>query len=167
MDPDRKSSARTPLASSSGTARGRVWFAIQGAIALAILLAPVFSRALWSPVLRTLGLVVAVLAILLLVWSYRALGDSHSPWTTPLDGATLVMTGPYRIVRHPVYAAYVLFGLGLEVMFASPGGLVAVLVGYIYYELRTREEERSLIERYPAYAAYRERVPGRLVPGIH
>jgi protein-S-isoprenylcysteine O-methyltransferase Ste14 len=116
--------------------------------------------------LRNLGLVIAAVAILLLVWSYRVLGNSHSPWTMPLEGAALVTSGPYRIVRHPVYAAYVLMGLGFEVMFASSVGLIVVAVEYIYYDLRTREEERWLIKKYADYAAYRERVPGRLLPRV-
>ena len=151
-------------ASSSGTTGGRIWFAVQGMIAIALVLAPVFSRVHGSPVLRSLGLAIGVLGILLLVQSYRALGRSHSPWTTPLEGATLVISGPYRIVRHPVYAAFILVGLGLEMLFASPVGLMVVAVECVYYDLRTREEERWLVNRYPEYAGYRRRVPGRLLP---
>jgi protein-S-isoprenylcysteine O-methyltransferase Ste14 len=166
MPAELKSSEIPSPASSFGTRSGRVWFAIQGAIALALLVAPVFSRAHWSPVLRNLGLVIAVLAVLLLVWSYRVLGSSHSPWTTPLEGAALVISGPYRIVRHPVYAAYLLIGLGFEVMLASPVGLIVVAVGFLYYDRRTHEEERWLITKYSGYAGYRERVPGRLLPRL-
>src|SRR5262249_13583034 len=120
MSAEAKPAAPTSLASPPATTAGRIWFAIQGAIALGLLLAPVFSRTQASPVLRGLGLAIAVLGILLLVRSYRALGNSHSPWTTPLEGANIVTSGPYRTVRHPVYSAYILTGLGLEVMFASP-----------------------------------------------
>jgi protein-S-isoprenylcysteine O-methyltransferase Ste14 len=105
-----------------------------------------------------------MLGILLLVRSYRALGHSHSPWTTPLESAKLVISGPYRIVRHPVYAAFILIGLGLEVLFASPVGLIVVAVECVYYDLRTREEERWLVNQYPEYAGYRRGVPGRLLP---
>src|SRR5262249_48644024 len=123
-----------------------------------------FSRVRASPVLRSLGFVIGALGIRLLFRSYRALGHSHSPWTTPLEGARLATSGPYRIVRHPVYAAFILVGLGLEVLFASPVGLIVVAVECVYYDLRTREEERWLVKHYPEYADYRRRVPGRLFP---
>ena len=146
--------------------KGRVWFAIQAVIALALLVTPVVSRAPWSPMVRAVGAGVFVVGLGFLVWSYRVLGGSHSPWTAPREGASLVTNGPYRIVRHPVYAAYVVIGLGLEVMLASPAGLIVAAVAYGYYHLRTREEERWLVQTYPDYATYRERVRGRLLPGI-
>lgn len=167
MCAEMKPRATAPAASSFGTTAGRIWFAFQGVIALALFVAPVFSHAHWNPALRSLGLVIAAFGILLLIRSYRVLGSSHSPWTTPLEGANLVRSGPYRVVRHPVYAAYILIGLGLEVMFASPVGLMVVAVECVYYDRRTREEERWLLEEYPDYADYRERVPGRLLPRVH
>lgn len=151
---------------NAGSRRGQVWFAVQSAIALAWVLAPMFSHAPFSLAIRAAGGAIFLAGIAVLVVSYRALGRSHSPWTTPVAGGKLVMTGPYRCVRHPVYAAFVVIGLGLQLALASPLGLVVVLVAFVYYDLRAREEERWLSKRYPEFDAYRVSVRGRLIPAL-
>src|SRR5215831_8536103 len=126
------------------TPRGKLWFTVQGIIALGLIVAPFVSRAGIHLALLIPGTALLASGIGGLLVSYRALGKSHSPWTRPLEGARLVTTGPYAVVRHPVYASYVLRGLGLELCVGSLAGLGAVVAAFVYYDLRTREEERWL-----------------------
>ena len=102
-----------------------------------------------------------------LIVSYRALGKNHSPWTQPIVGGHLVTTGPYALVRHPVYACYVLVGLGLELSVGSLMGVGLVVATFIYYDLRTREEEKWLWAAYADFDSYRRQVRGRLIPGLY
>ena len=86
-------------------------------------------------------------------WRYvAALSEDHE----------LVQTGPYRWVRHPIYAS--MLGMLLATGFAwtwwpmQIAGLVFCVVGT---EIRVRAEDRLLSERFPeSFAAYRSRVPG-------
>jgi protein-S-isoprenylcysteine O-methyltransferase Ste14 len=81
-------------------------------------------------------------------------------------GHQVVQDGPYRFVRHPMYASLIvlmfctalLLGSWLAILRAA---LIAVLVG-----IRAAREDRFLAERLAGYAAYAARVPSRLVPGF-
>ena len=145
----------------------RIWFAIQAVLAAALVAAPIVSRAEWPIAVRAVGGVLCMGGALALASAYRALGASHSPWIAPAAGAELVTRGPYAIVRHPIYAAFVAIALGVALAFASPIALAIAAAIFVYYDARTRAEERALTARHPGYADYARRVRGRLVPGIY
>jgi protein-S-isoprenylcysteine O-methyltransferase Ste14 len=146
---------------------GHIWFAVQGVLAAALLIAPVFSHLPLAPVWRALGVVLGLGGVALIVASYRVLGESHSPWTEPAEGAALRTRGPYAVVRHPVYAGYVILGLGYGLALASPAAIVFAILCFIYYDLRTRAEDRALAQRYADFAGYRARVRSRLIPALY
>ena len=146
---------------------GKLWFAVQSILTLGLIAAPFVSNAGVHLQLLLLGGVLLISGLVCLILSYRALGKSHSPWTRPIDGAHLTMTGPYAAVRHPVYASYVLIGLGLELAVGSVPGVGVVVVTFVYYDLRTREEEKWLGKAYTEFDFYRRRVRGRLIPGVY
>lgn len=78
----------------------------------------------------------------------------------------LVLRGPYRLVRHPVYLGELVSGFG--VVLARPSVLIALLFAafVVLQYWRTVFEERALREAFPSqYAAYQSRVP-RLLPGL-
>jgi protein-S-isoprenylcysteine O-methyltransferase Ste14 len=78
----------------------------------------------------------------------------------------VVSSGPYRYVRHPMYAGFVLYALGTTLLLGSwygvPGALI--LIGIV--ARRAVLEERVLCEGLEGYTAYIRRVRYRLVPGI-
>ena len=78
----------------------------------------------------------------------------------------LVSTGPYAIVRHPMYASASLYLLGTPLALGSYWGLlpVAAIVPFLIWRLF--DEERLLAERLPGYTEYQQRVRHRLVPGV-
>jgi len=77
---------------------------------------------------------------------------------------TVVSTGPYAVVRHPMYAGALVMLLGTPPALGSWWGLLLVLalVGIIAWRLL--DEERLLSQRLPGYAAYRQQVRYRLAP---
>jgi len=79
--------------------------------------------------------------------------------------ATLLEDGPYRWVRHPFYAAYLLFWLAGAAASGEPWLLVSVVVMGAFYLAAIRREEQELLARpdLPGYAAYRART-GCVVP---
>jgi protein-S-isoprenylcysteine O-methyltransferase Ste14 len=77
---------------------------------------------------------------------------------------TLVSTGPYGVVRHPMYSGALVMMLGVPLALGSWWGLVAVppLAAVIVWRLL--DEERQLTAELPGYAEYRAKVKSRLVP---
>jgi protein-S-isoprenylcysteine O-methyltransferase Ste14 len=78
----------------------------------------------------------------------------------------VVAKGPYRIVRHPMYAGVILGVLGLPLALGSwwaliPAGLLSGL-----FVVRTALEDRMLLQQLPGYAEYAQRTRHRLLPGI-
>lgn len=77
---------------------------------------------------------------------------------------TVVSTGPYRYVRHPMYAAFALFALGTALLLGSWCGLVGALLLVVMVATRAALEERVLREELDGYEVYMNRVRYRLVP---
>lgn len=78
----------------------------------------------------------------------------------------VVSTGPYAIVRHPMYASASLYLIGTPVALGSWWGLVPVVALIPFLVWRLFDEERFLDKNLPGYAEYRQRVPYRLVPFV-
>jgi protein-S-isoprenylcysteine O-methyltransferase Ste14 len=81
-------------------------------------------------------------------------------------GHKTVSTGPYRYVRHPLYAAAVLYFLGTPLLLGSWLGLALVPLLIAALAFRAVMEERMLAAEIDGYAAYAARVRWRLVPRV-
>jgi protein-S-isoprenylcysteine O-methyltransferase Ste14 len=91
---------------------------------------------------------------------------SLTPFPHPISGAALVESGPYRVVRHPIYSGGTLFFIGISLAL-SPAALAITLVLAIVWALKAQVEESFLRTADPGYAAYCERTPARLVPFVY
>jgi protein-S-isoprenylcysteine O-methyltransferase Ste14 len=106
---------------------------------------------------------IQILAVLLMVWARVAFGRrSFHPAANPTEGG-LVTTGPYKYLRHPIYAAVLYFGWAgvlshLSAMSVALG--ICALGGTL---LRMVAEEKLVAESYPEYAAYANRT-ARVIP---
>jgi protein-S-isoprenylcysteine O-methyltransferase Ste14 len=78
----------------------------------------------------------------------------------------LVTSGPYRFVRHPLYAAEELAMLGLFMQFASIWTALLLVVQIGFQLRRMHNEEAVLSASFSEYDAYR-RNTARLIPGIY
>jgi protein-S-isoprenylcysteine O-methyltransferase Ste14 len=76
----------------------------------------------------------------------------------------VVTTGPYRHVRHPMYAAAIVFLVGATLLLGSWYGLPVALLLALGVALRAVQEERTLRAALPGYDAYATRVRYRLIP---
>lgn len=95
-----------------------------------------------------------------------SLGRGLTPLPYPKAGAALIQTGPYAVVRHPMYSGGLVLALGWALRTQSwlVVGYVAVL--FVFLDLKSRREERWLTEKFPAYAGYQRRVR-KLVPFVY
>lgn len=81
-------------------------------------------------------------------------------------GQKVVDTGPYAVVRHPMYAYDILLMLGAPLLLGSLWGLVALVVFIPLLAVRALGEEAMLLAGLPGYADYARKVRFRLAPGI-
>jgi len=81
-------------------------------------------------------------------------------------GQEVVSTGPYRVVRHPMYAGALLMLLFTPIALGSLWGLLAVLPMFAVIGVRLLDEEKFLAKNLPGYAKYCEKTRYRLVPFV-
>jgi protein-S-isoprenylcysteine O-methyltransferase Ste14 len=78
----------------------------------------------------------------------------------------VVDSGPYAIVRHPMYAGVVLALIGMPLWLGSTAGALVALAPIAVLAVRIGIEERFLRDTLTGYPAYAERVRARLIPGV-
>jgi protein-S-isoprenylcysteine O-methyltransferase Ste14 len=81
-------------------------------------------------------------------------------------GQRVIDTGPYAILRHPMYAGALLMFAGVPPALGSWWGLAILLPIAAILAIRLLDEEEFLVRNPPGYAAYRTKVRHRLVPGV-
>jgi protein-S-isoprenylcysteine O-methyltransferase Ste14 len=81
-------------------------------------------------------------------------------------GQTVCSTGPYRSVRHPGYAGFILQSLGTPILLGSVWALIPGIMAATLLIIRTSLEDRTLQAELPGYRDYVQEVRYRLVPGI-
>ena len=122
----------------------------------------------WSQVpawLSVLGnaLVALGLMIDLLVFRENSYGAST---IETMEGQTVISTGPYALVRHPMYLGVLVMVLGTPLALGSWWGLLPAACTLPILMLRIRDEETMLRGELEGYEAYAREVRYRLVPGI-
>ena len=138
-------------------------------IAVAILLARLGAfrghRLSTDPWLAGIGLVLFGLGLLFAVWARVHIGRN---WGTPMtqkDEPELVTSGPYRLVRHPIYSGILIAGVGTALALSWLWLTVVALAG-IYFLYSATVEERYLTEQFPeSYPRYK-RSTKMLVPFV-
>jgi protein-S-isoprenylcysteine O-methyltransferase Ste14 len=82
------------------------------------------------------------------------------------EARTLVTSGLYSRIRHPLYMAEAVAALGVFLQYRSPGAALLVAAQFAVQLWRMREEEKVLAAQFPDYAEYRART-ARLIPGVY
>lgn len=114
--------------------------------------------ALTGAILATLGAAVAFSA-------RAAIGRNWGPPQTRRTDTQLVTSGPYAVVRHPIYSGMLLMMIGTAIGLMPAGLLVAAAAG-VYFFVSARAEEKHMAERFPDdYPAYRARTK-MLIPFV-
>jgi protein-S-isoprenylcysteine O-methyltransferase Ste14 len=121
-----------------------------------------------STVLEMAGLVIFALGYLLMVWALITLGRNYQlGGSAPRSEDTLVIGGPYRLVRHPMYTAALSISLGLACLIQSWAffGVFGLYLGLIFL-LIPMEEEGLQIAYGKRYGAYQQETR-RLIPLVY
>lgn len=152
--------------------RGEWYVVVQVILFLLVLFGPRTWPGLpeWGPPFIWLGSIAGGLLILigglLSLAGILRLGSNLTPVPYPKDGATFVETGPYQLVRHPIYSGLILaaFGWALWVNGWLTLGYAALL--FIFFDIKSRREEGWLREKFAGYEAYQKRVR-KLIPFVY
>jgi protein-S-isoprenylcysteine O-methyltransferase Ste14 len=120
-----------------------------------------------GPVVSSLGLVLFVAGWWIITLALRA-NAFASPVVKHMAERkqTVVDTGVYGIVRHPLYAGAILFLVGMSLWLESSASALLSLLAGLVLAARIQVEERFLVEKLEGYEGYRKRVRHRLIPFI-
>ncbi|HLW44369.1 MAG TPA: isoprenylcysteine carboxylmethyltransferase family protein [Candidatus Acidoferrales bacterium] len=119
-----------------------------------------------EPFLVPIGLAVQAAFFLLAIWARRRLGRNWSGAVTITEEHQLVRSGPYRLIRHPIYTA--MFGMFIGTMLVSGEihALLAVALLIFAYWRKIPLEEQMLREHFgDAFESYRRKT-WALLPGL-
>jgi protein-S-isoprenylcysteine O-methyltransferase Ste14 len=112
------------------------------------------------------GAAVTAAGLLFSVWARRHLGTNWSQAVTVKTDHELITSGPYALVRHPIYTGILLAMLGSAVTLGEWRGLLAVALAFVALWLKAKLEEKWMREHFgSSYENYSRRVAA-LVPHI-
>jgi protein-S-isoprenylcysteine O-methyltransferase Ste14 len=93
--------------------------------------------------------------------------NSYTSSIIEVDAAqTVVTTGPYRVVRHPMYAGTLLMGLAMPLLLGSYWAALPVPAGWVLLAARILAEERFLRRHLRGYPEYTAQTRSRRLPGV-
>ena len=150
-------------------ARGGGWVVLQFVLMAAILVLGVAGpgwpdSARWW--LKGVGALLVFAGALVIVSAARELRSGLTPFPRPADSGELVESGPYAVVRHPIYSGGILLFSGISLAL-SWWALAGTAVLAVVWGLKARIEERLLSARYGGYVDYARRTRYRLVPFVY
>jgi protein-S-isoprenylcysteine O-methyltransferase Ste14 len=114
-----------------------------------------------------LGIALLAMATALITWTMVV--NRHAETTVRIQkdrGHTVVDTGPYRIVRHPMYVGAILMHVSAAWILGSYGALAIAGVIAILFVVRTSLEDRTLRRELPGYEQFAQKTRYRLLPHV-
>ena len=121
------------------------------------------------PYTTALGIVadlIVLLGLFISIWARAVLGRNWSGRVTLKEEHELILRGPYRVVRHPIYSGLLLMILGTAVLVGRISGIFALLLCFCGLWLKLRHEEALMTKHFPqTYPQYKSRTKA-VVPFI-
>lgn len=113
-----------------------------------------------------IGCVFLLTGSLLFISVILRLGANFSALPYPKPESRLIETGPYRIMRHPMYSGVILIAFGWAFVMHSCLAIGTAIVIFIFIDIKSRREEQWLKTKFSGYAAYQKRVR-KLIPFVY
>ncbi len=108
-----------------------------------------------------------IVGIILGFWAIYEMSRSRLNITpTPLSGAVLIQSGPYKLVRHPMYLALILVFVPMLITNFNLWGVIIFLIFFVNLILKMMYEEKLLFSFFDNYYAYSEK-SWRLIPYVY
>ena len=112
-----------------------------------------------------ISIIIQVGAVILMIWARLTFGIRSFHASANATKGKLITNGPYRWMRHPIYAALIYFFIASVISFPSAETVVAVAIIGVALFVRMLLEEKSLLETYDNYADYCKTTK-RIIPFI-
>ena len=146
------------------------WYVIgQAVLILAVLFAPKLDgrAASWFDIAVIAGGALCLVGLGFVLLGSFGLGRNNlSAFPKPRDNSTLVTSGIFSIVRHPIYSGFIFLTFGWSLIWGSVAAFVAASALLIFFDLKARREERWLEAKFSGYTAYKQRIK-RLIPFVY
>jgi protein-S-isoprenylcysteine O-methyltransferase Ste14 len=156
-----------PGAETRPVQKALITLAFAGAIGL-VVVSVLDHRFGWSHVpawISVLGNVLVALGLMIDLVVFRE--NSYGASTIEkMEGQRVISTGPYALVRHPMYVGVLIMVVGVPLALGSWWGLLFMLLNVPILVLRILDEEKMLGAELDGYTSYMGAVPYRLVPGV-
>jgi len=129
---------------------------------------PFLSRQLLqrTPILDAASVALCAGGLTFTIWARQTLAGNWSSDVTFKQNHELIRTGPYRIVRHPIYTGLLVMFFGTALHIGQMRGIVSLALITLGFWIKLRQEERLMMQHFPdAYPNYRREVKA-LVPFV-
>ena len=122
----------------------------------------------WSRMPTWLSLAGNLLILLSMWMGYRVFKENYFASATIeiSSDQKVISTGPYAVVRNPMYSSAALYFIGMSLALGSYWGLIPSVLTIVGLVVRLLDEEKFLAKNLPGYTEYRARVRSHLIPGI-
>jgi len=106
---------------------------------------------------------IMILGVFIIVISFFQLGSNLSPFPSPLKHSTLITSGLFKFMRHPIYTGILLIVFSIAIYKASEYKFLISVLLLILFHFKTKYEESKLLSKFPNYKEYRQ-VTGKFFP---
>lgn len=151
--------------------RGEWYVVAQAFLFLLLILGP---RTAWglpdwsypaSLIASVAGAALLIAGALLSAAAALSLGSNLTPVPRPKENATLVKSGPYKLVRHPIYSGLILAAFGWALAVNGWLTFLYALIIFVFFDIKSRREEKWLVAKFAGYPDYQKEVR-KLIPWL-
>jgi protein-S-isoprenylcysteine O-methyltransferase Ste14 len=152
--------------------RGEWYVVIQAALFMLVIFGPPIlpGSPAWPSPYAQMGLVCGyilfaggLIFVVTGLWELRA---QLTALPYPREHSTLIETGPYALVRHPIYSGGIFMSFGWALMINGWLTLCYSLLLLLFLDIKSRREEQWLSEKFSGYSVYKKHVR-RLIPFLY
>ena len=154
---------------NSKSSRGELYVVVQAILLMALFFGPKDIFGLPAKLNQTLwwiGQIIFYSGIIIAIWAAILLGPNLTPLPKPKLSSQLIKTGLYRLVRHPIYFGVILVSFGWAGIEQTIYTLVLACILLIFFDLKSRQEERWLIQKFSEYVVYKQNTK-KLIPLLY
>lgn len=119
-----------------------------------------------SSLFRYAGLLLSIIGIALIIISSITLKQNLTPFPSPKASSTLITTGVYKYIRHPIYTGILFTTAGYGVYSANTLRLLVFITLLILFISKAAYEETMLLKKFPQYKSYKTRTAA-IFPGLY
>jgi protein-S-isoprenylcysteine O-methyltransferase Ste14 len=112
-----------------------------------------------ATLLQITAAAICICGLVFTVWARQTLAGNWSSDVTFKQDHELIRTGPYHIVRHPIYTGLLVMCLGSSILTGQLRGVIGVLLVAVGFWIKLSQEERLMLQHFPdAYPNYKSEV---------